>query len=245
MWPSIDNIPNTLPASTGMTLPIFIGVIVYFFIQLPLVFLSPKNLRVLLYIGGISGFLVQFCLVTWACSTMGEAGFGSTLSGSSKLDGSALGWIFMYSISFTISSVTGGSVAMCDYARFGKSVSGGVWPLLMGWFPTWLASSFGVLTIAATQKRYGAALWSVPSLLIAIQSANPDSKTRCAVFFTSLAFLASQLALNVSGNTFAGGTDIASLFPKFINIRRGQIIVACLGIAINPVSNSLDQAYRI
>ncbi|KAH8647749.1 allantoin permease [Xylariales sp. PMI_506] len=234
LWPSIDNVPNHIPASSGLSTPVFIGVAVYFIVQFPLLLIRPKQVALLFYAGGVFGFLTHLCLVIWACATMGSAGFGATLKTGSSLSGSSLGWMFIYSISITISSVTGGSVAICDFTRFSSSVSACVWSQLIGWFPTWLSSCFGILTIAATQIRYGEALWSVPSLLMTIQSANNNSATRVAVFFCSLGFLASQLARNAGANTFAGGADISALFPKFVNIRRGQVITACLGLVINP-----------
>jgi NCS1 family nucleobase:cation symporter-1 len=235
IWPSIDNIPNTIPTSTGMSLPQFVGLIVYFVIQLPLLFLSPSRLRYLVYAGSAAGFIVQFILVIWAGSTMGPEGFGSLIRiNTSPLQGSQLGWMFMYSISITISSITSGTVSVCDYARFARKPSSATWSQGAGFFPGWLSNIFGVLTIAATQNRYGAQLWSVTSLLLAMQDSNPASGTRAAVFFAGISFGLSQLALNIVGNTFSGGTDMASLVPKYINIRRGQILTALLGLAINP-----------
>ncbi|KAL8922140.1 MAG: hypothetical protein Q9208_005335 [Pyrenodesmia sp. 3 TL-2023] len=39
---------------------------------------------------------------------------------------------------------------------------------------------------------------------------------------------------NVAGNSIAFGNDLMTLFPRFINIRRGQFICAILGFAICP-----------
>ncbi|KAI5468171.1 allantoin permease [Mariannaea sp. PMI_226] len=235
IWPSIDKMHNTIPASTGMTLQQFVSFILYFVIQLPFLFLSPKKLRYLVYAASGGGFVVQLVLCIWACCTMGSAGFGSIITSSgNKLPSSQLGWICVYSISVTISSITSGTVSVCDYARFAKSPRTGTWSQAIGFLPGWLSNVLGTLTIAATQNRYGAELWSVASLLVAIQDGNPDSKTRAGVFFAGLAFGISQIALNVVGNSFSGGTDMSSLVPKYINIRRGQLLTALLGLVINP-----------
>ncbi len=235
IWPSIDNIPNTIPASTGMTLPVFVGFIVFYVIQLPFLFLSPKNVRYLIYTGSLAGFLVEIVLLIWACATRGADGFGAILTvGTSPLQSGQLGWMFVYAISITISSITSGTVSVCDYARFAKRPSAGTWSQGLGWLPCWISNVFGVLTIAATQVRYGAALWSVASLLIAMQDADSSSSTRAGVFFAGLAFALSQISLNIVGNSFSGGTDMSALLPKYINIRRGQILTALLGLVINP-----------
>ena len=235
IWPSIDKIHNTIPASTGMTLPQFVGFIVYFIIQLPFLWLSPRKLRYLVYVGSALGFLVQLILCIWAVSTMGSAGFGTIITTTKNpLQSSMLAWMCVYSISATISSITSGTVSVCDYARFASSPSSGIWSQALGFLPGWLSNVLGTLTIAATQNRYGAQLWSVASLLIAMQDANPSSKTRAGVFFAGFAFGISQISLNVVGNSFSGGTDMSSLVPKYINIRRGQVLTAFLGLVINP-----------
>ncbi|TPX07199.1 uncharacterized protein E0L32_010902 [Thyridium curvatum] len=236
IWPSIDNIPNTIPASTGMNLPQFVGFIVFFVIQFPCLFLTPKTLRWLLQIGSWTGFVVQLVLVAWACSTMGSGGFGSVLSSAraSSLSSKQLGWLFVYAMSLTMSSITSGTLSVCDYTRFAKRPSSGTWPQLAGFFPAWISNLFGVLTVAATQNRFGAELWSPAGLLMAMQQANPTSATRAAVFFAAFGMGISQLSLNIIGNSFSGGTDMAALLPRFINIRRGQILTAILGLAINP-----------
>ena len=232
LWPTIDNIPNTIPVSTGMTLPQFVGFIVFFIIELPFLLLSPKQLRILVYASGLAGFVVQLILMIWACAT--RTRFGTVLDSSTALSGGNLGWMFMYGVTATISSITSGTVSVCDYTRFAKRPASGIWSQIFGAIPCWLSNVFGVLTIAATQDRYGAQLWSVPSLLIAMQDANPSSGTRCAAFFVGLVFILSQISLNVVGNSFSGGTDMTALLPKYINIRRGQFLTAMLGLVINP-----------
>lgn len=234
LWPSIDDIPNTIPAKTGMTLPQFVGFIVYFVIQLPFVFLSPSRLRYLIYAGSLSGLIVQLVLAIWACATMGSSGFGSIITQESPLPGSQVAWMGKYSISIIISSITAGALSACDYARFAKRPISGMWSQGLGFAPAWLSNILGIFTVAATQQRFGAKLWSVVQLLVAMQDADPTSGTRAGVFFAALGFLISQIALNVIANSFAGGTDIASLLPKFVNIRRGQLITVFLGLVINP-----------
>lgn len=46
--------------------------------------------------------------------------------------------------------------------------------------------------------------------------------------------IVSQLSINVVGNVLAGGLDIAALFPKFVNLRRGAYIIAICSVLPNP-----------
>ncbi|KAK2863707.1 hypothetical protein FQN49_004070 [Arthroderma sp. PD_2] len=234
IWPSIDDIPNTIPASTGMTLPTFVGFVVFSVIQVPFLMLGPGRLKYILHVGAIGGFICQLVLVVWAGATKGPEGFGEVLSSTNKLANGDAGWIFLLGVGTTMSSITAGTLSIGDYARFARNRSAGIWSQGMGAFPTWIANVFGMLTIAATQKRYGAPLWSVASLLTAMQDADSSSKTRVGIFFCAFVFGITQLVLNISGNSFCGGTDMSTLLPKYINIRRGQVITAILGTVINP-----------
>lgn len=42
------------------------------------------------------------------------------------------------------------------------------------------------------------------------------------------------LGINIPGNAMSGGLDLASMFPVFINIRRGAYITAVISIAFLP-----------
>lgn len=44
----------------------------------------------------------------------------------------------------------------------------------------------------------------------------------------------SQLSINVVGNVLAGGLDVAAMFPKHVNLRRGAYIIAALSVLPNP-----------
>ncbi|KEF51869.1 uncharacterized protein A1O9_12207 [Exophiala aquamarina CBS 119918] len=231
-FPSIDNLPPTFSPSTGMNLAQFVGFIVFFVLQLPFLLVSPAHLRYLAYVSTVVGLIVQLVLVIWACSTM-EA-FGDILNNTHNVGGGQLGWSFVFGITVTMSSITSGTLSVCDYTRFAKRPRSGILPQFAGFLPAWLSNVFGILTVAGTQKRFGAELWSVVQLLMAIQDQNPTTATRCAVWFAGFSFLINQLALNIIGNSFSGGTDMASLLPKYINIRRGQYLTAILGLVINP-----------
>ena len=231
-FPSIDRLPPTFSPSTGMNLAQFVGFIVFFVLQLPFLLLKPTTLRFLSYTSAAVGFLVQLVLVAWACGTM--EGWGEILSNEQRVGGSQLGWTFMFGVTVTMSSITSGTLSVCDYSRFARRPQSGIYSQLLGFFPGWLSNVFGILAVAGTQRRFGAELWSVVQLLVAIQDQNPTSGTRAAVWFAGMAFLVPQVALNVIGNSFSGGTDMATLLPKYINIRRGQYLTALLGLVINP-----------
>ena len=42
----------------------------------------------------------------------------------------------------------------------------------------------------------------------------------------AFAFLIAQFGINIAGNAISGGIDLASMFPKYINLKRGAYIVS-------------------
>jgi NCS1 family nucleobase:cation symporter-1 len=88
-------------------------------------------------------------------------------------------------------------------------------------------------------------LWEPYTLLRAIQEESGSAGARAAVFFAcalpsylihlfqaavdptiAFAFLIAQFGINIAGNAVSGGIDLSSMFPKYINIRRGAYIVS-------------------
>ena len=62
-----------------------------------------------------------------------------------------------------------------------------------------------------------------------MDNGNGSSGSRCGVFFLALGFALASMFQNICGNVVAGGVDLAGLWPRYINLRRGALItfVAC------------------
>lgn len=63
---------------------------------------------------------------------------------------------------------------------------------------------------------------------------NGSSAARAGVFFLALAFTFAILFQNVCGNAVAGGIDLAGVFPRYIDIRRGALITFLATWIIQP-----------
>ncbi|GAO16363.1 hypothetical protein UVI_02049820 [Ustilaginoidea virens] len=89
-----------------------------------------------------------------------------------------------------------------------------------------------VVTSAAKDVIGGDVLWNPIYLLAAIQEYyGSSSAVRAGVFFAGLGLVASQLAISLILNAMSCGMDMAGLWPKYINIRRGAAIMTVIGIA--------------
>ena len=69
---------------------------------------------------------------------------------------------------------------------------------------------------------YGEILWDPLTLI-------DKWDNRAAAFFASFAFMLTTLGSNISANSLSAANDMTVLFPRYINIRRGQVICALVG----------------
>lgn len=238
--PSLEqHIPNKMPADTGMTSAQFLGYFIFCIVSLPALWIRPYKIQKFFYVASTVTLAFFLVLFIWALATMGSDGFGNTLnSGSSiPLTGgpSSTVWLMIYGITSTIGSIAAGILNQNDYARFARRPGDAIWGQAIG-FPLYsiLASVIGILVTAATQKRLGEPIWNLPSVFARLLELDNSAGTRAAVFFAGLALSVSQMGSNLPGNAISGGLDLSSVFPKYINIRRGAYIVAILSPVVNP-----------
>ncbi|KAG9200810.1 hypothetical protein G6514_006666 [Epicoccum nigrum] len=71
-------------------------------------------------------------------------------------------------------------------------------------------------------------------MMVMMDNGNGSSASRAGVFFLALAFTFAILFQNVCGNAVAGGIDLAGIFPRYIDIRRGAIITFTAAWIIQP-----------
>jgi NCS1 family nucleobase:cation symporter-1 len=232
IWPNLEErIPNHLHA-TGLTSASFLTYCIFCLISLPLIWIRPHKLKVFLYIGVASIMFFELVLLIWALATMD--GFGDTITGHPDTQDTSVGWSIMYGIISAIGGIAAGILNQSDYARFARRPRDAIYGQLASAATYSIMSSvIGILVTAATQRRYGAALWSLPDLLIAMMHAG-GSRSRAAGFFGGVALVVSQWGINIPGNALSGGFDFAATFPRYINIRRGAYITALLSMVVNP-----------
>jgi NCS1 family nucleobase:cation symporter-1 len=178
--------------------------------------------------------IFELVLLIWALATMGPSGFGDTISSkSSSVDGSS-SWLIAYGIISTIGSISAGILNQNDYARFARKPKDAILGQAFA-FPLYgiSCSVIGILVTAATQNRFGGAIWNPPDIFSTL-IANGGARERAAGFFAGVALVVSQIGVNVPGNALSGGFDFAATFPKYINIRRGAYLTALMSVACNP-----------
>ncbi|TFY65219.1 hypothetical protein EVJ58_g2101 [Rhodofomes roseus] len=231
----IDRIPNPFPARTGMNGAQFMCYVLFMLICVPLTYIHPHKLNMFFKICSVIVFINQLAMLIWALATMEGGLSSSVLSSGEALDKSSLAWAICSGIMAQIGGIAAGILNDNDFTRFAKTPERRAIMAQALTFPVtaFLTSLFGILITAATAERYGEALWNPPALLLAAQKAG-GSGSRASTFFCAFGWVISQLGINIPGNLVAGGVDVAALWPKYINLRRGAYMVLVVSLAANP-----------
>lgn len=224
---------NTFPESVHMSSRDLIGFVLFQLILIPCLCFRPELWSKPIIVTSIFTFFGMLGTCIWACTANGGA--GPLMDSGVGVKGSALAWAWINGITSWYGSQSAGITNQSDFTRFSKSkfsaVPGSIFALMVNGT---IVPLFGVLSASATLGKYGTQYWNPLDIVMLWLEEDYSAKARAGAFFAALTFLGSQLSLNVIGNGFAGGMDMAGLFPRYINIRRGAIITALLSWVVQP-----------
>ncbi|KAK9236614.1 permease for cytosine/purines, uracil, thiamine, allantoin-domain-containing protein [Lipomyces kononenkoae] len=223
IWPSYLNIPNHIPASMGVTTQQMASHVLFWCIQLPILLIPPHKLR---------WFFIFKAVVVTASSIGVAAGMvkyassvGDIWAQEPLVHGSQRAWLILT----CMMSSAGGWATMAtnipDFTRYMRGTKGQYW---QGLFLPVISTFLAVMAIIATSAGkvvYGQYIWD-PSVLASMWT---GPKGRTARFFVGFAWVVGQIGTNLSANVITAANDLTSLFPKYINIRRGAIVVTVIG----------------
>ncbi|KAJ7485294.1 permease for cytosine/purines, uracil, thiamine, allantoin-domain-containing protein [Mycena latifolia] len=233
MWPSVNNIPNHLPASSGTTTRDFMCFFLFWLISLPAIWFPIHQIRHLFTMKSIVAPTAGITFFIW-CIVKAK-GVGPIIRQPSTLHGSDLSWAMVSSLMSCISNMATLVTNAPDFASRAKTPSAALLPQLISVPLTFsLVSFIGIIVSSSSVTIYGEAVWSPIDLLGKFLDDSPSSATRFGVWFISASFIIAQLGTNISANSVSAGCDLTALFPRFINIRRGGYVAAIVGLCMLP-----------
>ncbi|PFH48677.1 hypothetical protein AMATHDRAFT_64898 [Amanita thiersii Skay4041] len=233
IWPSVNNIPNHLPASSGTTTRDLLCFFLFWFISLPVVWFPIHQVRHLFTLKAIVAPTAGIVFFIWCI--IKAKGVGPILSQPARVHGSELGWGMLESIRSCISSMATLIINAPDFASRATTPSAALWPQFFAVPITFsLVSLAGIIVSSSSMAIYGEAIWSPIDLLGKFLDGEPSRATRFGVWFIATSFTIAQLSTNISANSISAGCDLTALFPRYINIRRGSYIAAIVGVCILP-----------
>ncbi|KAJ7170692.1 permease for cytosine/purines, uracil, thiamine, allantoin-domain-containing protein [Mycena crocata] len=220
IWPSTARIPNHLPESAGITTVGMMCYFLFFLIQLPFMFVSPQRIRHLFVVKAIIVPATWLAILIWA---MHEAPPSVSLTPKhAALSGSAASWAWLSALNSALGIYATLAVNIPDFTRYAKNERAQYVQIIVIPVAFTLAGFCGMAVASASEVLYGAVIWDPLQLIDRWDS-------RAASFFAAFSFALATLGTNISANSLSAANDMTVLFPRYINIRRGQLICAVIG----------------
>ncbi|CAN9315255.1 unnamed protein product [Alternaria alternata] len=219
--------PNTFSPSFPATTDQFVGFVVFWFLSTPFLWLRPEKFKIPFLVVCIWCGVGMLAWMIWAVVTAKGVGplwnAGQTIPSGSPWGTS---WLIMAGINQTIGGLAAGITNGSDFSRYARSRRHYIHGTIASCVITNVVVSLvGLVTTASGQKIYGEIYWNPPDLLMRMMdNGNGSSRSRAGVFFLAAGFAFTAMFENICGNAVSGGIDLAGLFPRYINIRRGAII---------------------
>jgi NCS1 family nucleobase:cation symporter-1 len=143
-------------------------------------------------------------------------------------DGMSVGYLFGICVNAAISGNATFAVNIMDISRHSKNDKA-AWVTQLFALPilVTLTEFLGCTMAVASSVVYGEVQWNP---LVTIN----NFENRGGKFFAGACFIFFNIVTNVTGNSVPLANDLTGLFPKYINIRRGQFICAIVSFAICP-----------
>ncbi|TDZ18963.1 Transporter aclS [Colletotrichum orbiculare MAFF 240422] len=237
IWPSFATTPNTLSASTPTTTSEMVGFVVFWTISVPFLFIRPERFKKPFLVSSVACGLGMTAMLVWSLAV--ARGVGPIFhQGQDVASGSRWGvsWLMMAGVNQAIGGKVAGMTNSSDFSRYAKDKRGYVvGTVSVYWVTGVVVSLAGLVTTAACQEIYGSVWWNPPDLLMVMMDhGRGSSASRAAVFFLALAFPFTSMFENICGNAVAGGIDLAGLFPRYVDIRRGALLTFFAAWVIQP-----------
>ncbi|KAH0265858.1 hypothetical protein KCU91_g11167, partial [Aureobasidium melanogenum] len=234
---SWNNLDNTLPLSANVSSKQLLAFFIAWLIQFPFMWVHPKSIHYIFTVKGFTMPVAAFALFGCAMSMGAGLGDMDIASKAGELSSSVtpLGWSIMSGINTIFGGLSPMLVNQPDFARYCKKPrDAGLLQGLCVFFPTVLVFFLGLASTTSIQIKWGTAYWNVWDLLDVILDHHFSAGARTGIFFIALVFFFGVFVTNIGANSLPFGADMTGLIPKFLTIRRGQILCAILGVVVQP-----------
>ncbi|KAK7967054.1 putative uracil permease [Apiospora aurea] len=229
--------PNALPASAHVTSKQLLGFFIVWVAEFPFMFIHPTKIRHLFTLKGVVMPIATFGFFGWAMANgAGLSALDAANKAGEKVAATTtLGWAVMNGINVILGTLSPMLVNQPDLARYcQKPWHAGALQGIVAFTAKVLVLFLGLASTAVLTPTLGKAYWNLWDLLDAILDNYWGPAARGGVFLVSLSFLLAVIATNFGSNSIPFGADLTGLFPKYMTIKRGQVLCAFLGVAVVP-----------
>lgn len=236
IWPSYANLPNTMPAGSGVTTKQFVSFFLFWLGSLPALWFPIYKIR---HLFTVKAYFSPACAIAFFAWAIARAhGLGPIVTQPNTAHGSALAWAVIRSIMSCIANFAALIINNPDFARYSRKPSDALWAQLITIPVAFAVISFiGIIVSSSSIVIFGETIWN-PLTLLGMFLKGASSAERFGVFIISTGFALAQLGTNIAGNSVSAGTNLTALLPRYCTIRRGGYLCAAIGLAMCPVSTT-------
>ncbi|KAH7182336.1 permease for cytosine/purines, uracil, thiamine, allantoin-domain-containing protein [Fusarium flagelliforme] len=229
IWPSFANIPNHIPESEGITTAGMCGFVLYFLLQLPFLCIPYTKIQ---YFFAFKSIIAPIIFLAVFGDTLHKA--GGTISNSTvitkgtTIHSATLVWAFFNNLNGVLGNYSTLGLNIADFSRYANKPSAQNVQAIVIPFIFTIVGLLGIFTAAASQSAYGEVLWN-PIDIINLWMKSGSHGGRAAAAFGAIGLIIVTLGINISANSISAANDLMAFAPRYINIRRGQILAAIIG----------------
>ncbi|KAL9529895.1 hypothetical protein SMMN14_06443 [Sphaerulina musiva] len=230
IWPSFKNIPDTIgEASQGISTGGMVAFLLYFLLQLPFLCIPYTKVQ---YFFGFKSIIAPIVFLAIFGDTLRRA--GGTISQSevvtkgTTVSGSVLAWAFFSNLNGVLGNYATLGLNIADFSRYSNKPSAQNVQVIVIPFIFTVVGLLGIFTAAASETAYGKIIWN-PIEILDLWLENGSHGSRAAAAFAAIGLIIVTLGINISANSISAANDLMAFWPKYINIRRGQLIAAVIG----------------
>ena len=234
IWPSYNKLPNSIPASSGVTTKQFVSFLIFWLMSLPALWFPIYKIR---HLFTVKAYFSPACAIAFFGWAIARAhGLGPIITQPNTVQGSALAWAFVKSIMNCIANFAALVINNPDFTRYARDPKDSLWPQLVTIPVGFAVTSFiGIIVSSSSSVIFGQAVWN-PLTLLGMFLEGASSAERLGIFVIAAGFALAQLGTNIAANSVSAGTNLTALLPRFCTIRRGGYLCAAIGLAMCPVS---------
>ncbi|KAM0746563.1 uridine permease-like protein Fui1 [Meredithblackwellia eburnea MCA 4105] len=226
IWPSYSRFPNHLPASSGVTSQEFLSFFLFWLIQFPFCLVNPRNLRPIFLAKGIILPIVAIGTMGWSIHKAGDRA-GAALVAKSSLNGAAGFLAFMTAVTAQTGQWATMACNIADFSRYSQKPSSAAAQIIIVPIMWTITAAFGGIATQCLKEAYGEVFFT-PFQVIELWQGSHSG--RFFAFVCSAAWVLGYIGLNITANSVSASNDICSLFPRWVNILRGQMISVTVGV---------------
>lgn len=227
IWPGATSVPPLLPKFLGVSLVPFLCFLLFWSINVFLVFKGIETIKVLEVFCAPILLLSGITLLSWAF--INAHGLEALLFSHSKFESTKSFLAFFFpALTGIIGYWATLSLNIPDFTRYAKDQKAQIVGQSLGLPPTMTFIAFiGVAVTMATFIIYRKYIWNPIELIGKFEN-------KIMVFISMGIICLATIAMNAAANIVAPANDFSNLCPSKIDFKLGGLITAIIGILIMP-----------